>query len=166
MIAATNRNLAEMVKSGKFREDLFYRLNVFPIETPPLRVRQEDIPLLVWAFVRKLSDKMGKKIQQIQKNSMDALQLYGWPGNVRELQNIVEQSLIKNNGDSLSILLPCASAVTQPSLQTLDQNEHSHISRVLQLTGGKIKGHDGAAVLLGINYSTLYSRMRKLGIPF
>jgi formate hydrogenlyase transcriptional activator len=166
VIAATNRNLAEMVKSGKFREDLFYRLNVFPIETPPLRVRQEDIPLLVWAFVRKLSDKMGKKIQQIHKNSMDALQLYGWPGNVRELQNIVEQSLIKSNGDTLSIILPCASVVTQPSLQTLDQNEYSHISRVLQLTGGKIKGHDGAAELLGINYSTLYSRMRKLGIPF
>jgi DNA-binding NtrC family response regulator len=166
VIAATNRNLAEMIKSGKFREDLFYRLNVFPIETPPLRTRQEDIPLLVWAFVRKLSDKMGKKIQQIQKNSMDALQQYGWPGNVRELQNIVEQSLIKSNGDTLSILLPCASVVTQSSLQTLDQNEYSHICRVLQLTGGKIKGHDGAAELLGINYSTLYSRMRKLGIPF
>jgi len=166
VIAATNRNLAEMVRAGAFREDLYYRLNVFPIETPPLRSRQEDIPLLVWAFVRKLSDKMGKKIQQIQKNSMDALQQYGWPGNVRELQNIVEQSLIKSNGDTLSILLPCAPVITQSSLQTLEQNEYSHISRVLQLTGGKIKGHDGAAILLGINYSTLYSRMRKLGIPF
>jgi DNA-binding NtrC family response regulator len=164
VIAATNRNLAEMVRAGTFREDLYYRLNVFPIETPPLRNRQEDIPLLVWAFVRKLSDKMGKKIQQIQKSSMDALQLYGWPGNVRELQNIVEQSLIKTDGDTLSIRLPGDSGLATVCLMTLEQVERDHISKVLKVTQSQIKGPGGAAELLGLNPSTLYSRMKKLGI--
>ena len=164
VIAATNRNLAEMVKSGKFREDLYYRLNVFPIETPPLRSRQEDIPLLVWAFVRKLSEKMGKKIQQIQKSSMDALQRYHWPGNVRELQNIVEKALIKTTGTTLIIKLPEVSGSATASLQTLEQMEDSHIRKVLEVTGGQIKGPGGAAELLGLNPSTLYSRMKKLGI--
>lgn len=166
VIAATNRNLAEMVKSGKFREDLFYRLNVFPIETPPLRTRQEDIPLLVWAFVRKLSEKMGKKIRQIQKMSMVSLQLYRWPGNVRELQNIVEQALIKTTGDTLTIKIPGDTALASPSLLTLEQMEHNYISQTLQSTGGQIKGPGGAAELLGMNPSTLYSRMKKLGIEY
>ncbi len=164
VIAATNRNLIDMVKAGKFREDLFYRLNVFPIETPPLRSRREDIPMLVWAFVRKLSEKMGKKIQQIQKCSMDSLQQYDWPGNVRELQNIIEQALIKSTGDSLIIQLPGTPAASAASLLTLEQMECNHINLVLKSTGGQIKGHGGAAELLGMNPSTLYSRMKKLGI--
>jgi DNA-binding NtrC family response regulator len=164
VIAATNRNLAEMVKSGKFREDLYYRLNVFPVETPPLRTRQEDIPLLVWAFVRKLSDKMGRKIKLIPKNSMDALQLYGWPGNVRELQNIVEQSLIKTTGETLIITLPGDAGLATACLMTLEQVERDHIVKVLKITRGRVKGPNGAATLLDLNASTLYAKMQKLEI--
>ena len=129
VIAATNRNLVEMVKSKGFREDLYYRLNVYPIETPPLRTRQGDIPLLVWALVRKLSEKMGKKIKQIQKQSMVALQLYNWPGNVRELQNVVELALIQSSGNPLTIQLP-SDALSSPSLLTLEQMEFNHISMI------------------------------------
>lgn len=166
VIAATNKNLREMVKSGKFREDLYYRLNVFPIETPPLRMRRSDIPLLVWAFVRKLSEKMGKNIRQIQKQSMDAMERYHWPGNIRELQNVVEQALIKSAGDSLIIKLPGETTVTPSSLIPLEQMEQQHIRQALKTTGWRIKGPKGAAELLGLNPSTLYSRMKKLGIPF
>ena len=165
VIAATNRNLVEMVKSKGFREDLYYRLNVYPIETPPLRTRQGDIPLLVWALVRKLSEKMGKKIKQIQKQSMVALQLYNWPGNVRELQNVVELALIQSSGNPLTIQLP-SDALSSPSLLTLEQMEFNHISMVLKATNGQIKGSGGAAELLDLNPSTLYSRIKKLGIPF
>jgi DNA-binding NtrC family response regulator len=164
VVAATNRNLAEMVKLGKFREDLYYRLNVFPIETPPLRTRQEDIPLLVWAFVRKQSEKMGKKILQIQKRSMDVLQQHYWPGNVRELQNIVEQALIKTTGETLIIKVPEEAALPSLSLLTLEQMEYNHITQALKATGWRIKGPGGVAELLGLNPSTLYSRMKKLGI--
>ena len=106
IIAATNRDLSREVTEGRFRKDLFYRLNVFPIVIPPLRDRPEDIPLMVWAFVNEFQKKMGKEVENISKKSMEALQSYSWPGNVRELRNVVERAMIVNSGRTLVIPLP------------------------------------------------------------
>jgi formate hydrogenlyase transcriptional activator len=164
VIAATNRNLAEEVKKGNFREDLYYRLNVFQIMVPPLRERIEDIPLLVWSFVQEFGEKMGKKINKISKQDMAALQSYPWPGNVRELRNVLEHAVIVSSGDRLQVRLPERSGSDAGGIRTLEEYEIMHIKDALRLTGWRIKGEGGAAALLGLNPSTLYSRMQKLGI--
>ena len=163
MIAATNRDLTDAIKQGRFREDLYYRLKVFPIRVPPLRERAEDIPALVWSFLEEFSTRMGKKINQIPRKTMDALQRYTWPGNVRELRNVIEHGAIISAGETLRLpSLGEAGPATSPT--TLADVERQHILRVLARTGGHIKGPKGAAAELGLNPATLYSRMKKLGI--
>jgi DNA-binding NtrC family response regulator len=165
VIAATNRNLQEAVKEGKFREDLFYRLNVFPILVPPLRERAEDIPLLVWAFLQEFCTRMGKKITQVPRKTMEALQRYPWPGNVRELRNVIEHGAIITTGDVLTVpLLDEADSAAAMDIQTLAEAERAHILRILERTNWHIKGPQGAAALLGMNPGTLYGRMKKLDI--
>lgn len=164
VIAATNRDLAEEVRKGNFRDDLYYRLNVFQIVVPPLRERIEDIPLLTWSFVNEFGEKMGKKINKISRHDMAALQNYPWPGNIRELRNVVEHAVIVSNGDRLQVRLPENRVGDLPGIRTLEEHEAIHIRETLKLTGGRIKGQGGAAQLLGLNPSTLYSRMQKLGI--
>ncbi len=163
VIAATHRDLAEKVKDGTFRQDLYYRLNVFPVQLPPLRERPEDIPSLVWSFVGEFEKQMGKKVDSIPKRVMDLLKNYSWPGNIRELRNVIEQAVIVSNGGQLYLDMPTgAGNITSP---TLKEAERQHIVSVLSKTDWRIKGPAGAARLLGMNSSTLYSAMRRLGIP-
>jgi PAS domain S-box-containing protein len=150
VIAATNRNLPEAVKKGGFREDLYYRLNVFPILVPPLRERPEDIPLLVKAFVNEFSGKMGKRIKTIPKGSIEALQRYHWPGNIRELRNVIEQAVIISDSDTLRINVPLQAPESPLALLTLEEAEYMHIMQTLEKTGWRIKGPRGAAALLGL----------------
>jgi PAS domain S-box-containing protein len=165
VIAATNRDLAKTVAEGRFREDLYYRLNVFPITVPPLRDRREDIPLLVWSFVEEFSKAMGKSIEGIAKSSLRALQHYQWPGNVRELRNIIERAMILANGPMLGIDLPGGGAVpASRGLATLAEAEREHIRRALEVADGRIRGAGGAAEILGLPPTTLESRMAKLGL--
>ena len=164
LIAATNRDLAEEVRKGRFRQDLFYRLNVFPIKIPALRDRQEDIPLLVWKFVEEFCLKMGKRITKIPRKTMESLQGHGWPGNVRELRNVIERSVIISPGDTLRVPQLQELQLAGQSL-TLADTEREHILRVLEKTLWHIKGPNGAAGKLGLKPSTLYTRMQKLGIP-
>lgn len=168
VIAATGRDLLEDVKNGRFRQDLFYRLNVFPIALPPLRDRKEDIPLLAQHFVEKYSRKIGKKIDRIAKRSLDALINYGWPGNVRELEHLVERSMIISPGHTLVIndnLLPILSSpASTDTIKDLAANERDHIQQVLDLTNWRIEGPAGAAALLDIHPSTLRFRLKKLGL--
>jgi PAS domain S-box-containing protein len=165
VITATNRNLTELIKAGKFREDLFYRLNVFPVTLPPLRNRPEDIPLLIWAFVKELSEKMGKAIDHIRKKDVDALQSYAWPGNVRELRNIVERSMILADGPELRLSFPDGQAgKTGWASRKLADVQRQHIQDVLQVTQNRVYGSGGAAEILGIKPTTLYSLMARLGI--
>lgn len=167
IIAATNKNLESAVRDGQFREDLYYRLNVFPIIVPPLRERREDLAQLVWAFVGELSKVLGKNIESISKESMEAIKRYPWPGNVRELRNVIERALIMTTGPELTIELPESSVVgagaSARSLAIKD-TERDHIQHVLEMTGWRIRGKDGAAEILEINPTTLESRMAKLGI--
>ena len=163
LIAATHRDLAERVKNGSFREDLFYRLSVFPIRVPPLRERLEDIPLLVTAFVREFEGKMGKKIRIVPSRAIEELQRYSWPGNIRELRNIIERAVIVTTGEKLSLQMPKPQGVA--SMRTLREAEYHHIVSALEKTGWRIKGPSGAATLLGMNSSTLYTAMRRLRIP-
>jgi transcriptional regulator with GAF, ATPase, and Fis domain len=163
LIAATNRDLAEEIRQGRFREDLYYRLNVFPIRVPPLRERPDDIPLLVWAILEEFSARMGKKITQVPRPTMEALQKRSWPGNVRELRNMIERAVIFTPDETLRMPM-VDEAASAPRLKTLADAEREHILRVLQMTGWQIKGPAGAAAELGLNPSTLYSRMKKLGI--
>ena len=163
LIAATHRDLAERVKNGTFREDLFYRLNVFPIHVPPLRERPEDIPLLAMAFVREFEKKMGKKILGVPSRSMDELRCYSWPGNIRELRNVIERAVIVTTGEKLTLQLP-KSLIAVPT-RTLKEAEYLHILTILQKTGWRIKGPNGAATILGVKPSTLYTVMRRLHIP-
>jgi transcriptional regulator with GAF, ATPase, and Fis domain len=165
VIAATNRDLAAEVSTGRFREDLFYRLNVFPITAPPLRERSEDIPLLVWAFIKEFSVKMGKQIQLVPKKTMEALQHYHWPGNIRQLRNVIEHAMIISAGETLQVQLPEPSAARMSEATTLEEVETEHITQILEKTNWRIRGRNGAAELLGLNPGTLYSKMRKLGIP-
>lgn len=165
VIAATNRNLAEEVRCGRFRQDLFYRINVFPITILPLRERVEDIPLLVWSIVEEFSEKMGKKILNIPKQDMQTLQQYSWPGNIRELRNVIEHAMIINEGKTLHVFLPESSRKLSAQPVTLRQAEYEHISRVLRTTNWRVKGAGGAAQILGLNPATLFSKMNKLGIP-
>jgi transcriptional regulator with GAF, ATPase, and Fis domain len=164
VIAATNRNIFEEVKKGNFREDLYYRLNVFPITVPPLRERSEDIPLLVWTFVHEFCEKMGKQVSKIAKRDMAALQQYSWPGNIRELRNIIEHAVIVSNGGVLQVNLPKDLSRDISWCRSLEEVESQHILNVLRHTGGRIKGDGGAAQILNMIPSTLNSRMKKLGI--
>jgi formate hydrogenlyase transcriptional activator len=167
VIAATNRDLEKEVKQGRFREDLYYRLNVFPIRLPPLRERREDIPLLVWAFAREIGRTMGKTIESIQRATLTALQQHTWPGNIRELRNVIERALILCQGSTLRIELPQPKAPPSEESaqnQTLAEVERRHILSVLEQAGWRVSGKQGAAMILGLNRSTLESRMAKLGI--
>ena len=168
VIAATNRNLQEVVRDGSFRADLFYRLNVFPLEVPPLRERPEDIPLLVNFFLGKFAKSLGKEIRGVSQNSMEHLCRYGWPGNIRELQNVIERAVVLAKGPVVqidqSLLRSDDSLSGAVSIDTLESNERRHILRALNETRWVIHGKKGAAELLGINPSTLRSRIEKLGI--
>jgi chemotaxis protein methyltransferase CheR len=167
IIAATNRNLKMAVEQGAFREDLWYRLNVFPITVPPLRDRKEDIPVLVEHFVKRFSQKVGRRISSITPANLRTLQEYAWPGNVRELANVLERAVINTNGAVLRIAdhfeKPHAEDLT-PVNKTLEEMEKEYIIRILDNTGWRIEGRRGAARILGLNPSTLRTRMAKLGI--
>jgi formate hydrogenlyase transcriptional activator len=165
VIAATNRNLLEEVHKGRFREDLYYRLGVFPIEMPPLRLRLEDIPSLVSAFIREFSQKMGKNIHRLPKGALEAMQKYHWPGNIRELRNLIEQAFIISEGEVLKIQVPAGPQHALSEILSLEDVEYQHILYVLQKCRNRIKGAQGAAQLLGLHPATLYSKMKKLGIP-
>ncbi len=164
IIAATNQNLSQQVAAGRFRKDLFYRLNVFPITLPPLRERPEDIPSLVWAFVRQYEKKMGKRVDHIPRKSMDKLQQYTWPGNVRELRNVIERGLIECVGRTLDVQLPQAVFPEATEGRNLEDTERRHILSVLKQTGWRLSGPGGAADILGLKRTTLHSKMKKLGI--
>jgi formate hydrogenlyase transcriptional activator len=167
VIAATNRNLAQAVSEGKFREDLFYRLDVFPIELPALRERPEDIPLLSWGFVKEFSNSMGKPIEKIAGDSMAAMRAYPWPGNIRELRNVIERAMILARGPVLQVKpgrRPSPSPVVKLPDGTLEEAERAHIVRALERCNWRIRGAHGAAEQLDIKPTTLESRMKKLGI--
>ncbi len=169
IIAASNRNLEEEIKNGSFREDLYYRLNVFPITIPPLRARKEDIRLLVDFFVAKFNKKIGKRIETIPKEALEALENYDWPGNVRELESVIERATIISTGPSLRILdhFNASLKAREPAgldVKALAELEHDHILQVLRKTNWRVEGKNGAAAILDINPSTLRARMRKLGI--
>ena len=168
LIAATNRNLRQMVREGKFREDLYYRLNVFPIHNLPLRDRKEDIPVLIEYFAKKYAKRQGKQISRISAADIKRLSLYDFPGNIRELENIMERSVVLCQGETLSIdFYPNArEAVSQGAspFLTFEDMQRKHIIDALKKTGGRVTGPDGAGVLLDVNDRTLVSKMRKLGI--
>jgi len=165
IIAATNRNLEDAVRDKAFREDLFYRLNVFPIVVPPLRERVEDIPALVWTFVDEFSRLFGKSIDSISKDSMAELQRYPWPGNVRELRNVIERAVIVSNQRQLVVSAPrLGERPTPQGAMTLAELEVDHIRSVLESTGWRVRGRGGAAERLGLKPTTLESRMARLGI--
>jgi formate hydrogenlyase transcriptional activator len=165
IIAATNRNLEKTVEENRFREDLFYRLNVFPIVIPPLRERVEDIPTLAWEFVNEFSRTLGKRIESISKESLRQLQLYSWPGNVRELRNVIERAVIIASGPQLTVSIPApvGTRPPRPSL-TLKDLEMEHILATLKITNWRIRGAGGAAERLGLKPTTLEIRMAKLGV--
>jgi formate hydrogenlyase transcriptional activator len=164
IIAATNRAIARDVEEGKFRRDLYYRLNVFPISIPPLRERPEDIPLLVWAFIREFEKKVGKRIDSIPRKSMEALQQYSWPGNVRELRNVIEHGMIVSGGRTLAVSVPKPVSSETPETSILENIERSHLLSVLKKTNWRIAGKGGAAEILGLKRTTLQSLMKRLGI--
>lgn len=167
IIAASNRDLEEEIRGGRFREDLFYRLSVFPITIPPLRQRKDDIPLLIRYFVAKYNKKIGKKIETVSNETLGALQEYHWPGNVRELENVIERAVITSQGSVLQVLDRFAAfriPEEEQDLKSLGHLERDHIVQMLQKTGWRIEGPKGAALLLGLNPSTLRARMRKYGI--
>ena len=175
-IAATNKDLDAMVKAGRFREDLWFRLNVFPIAVPPLRDRASDIPALVQHFIeRKAGELKIAETPRLAPGAIDDLLAYDWPGNVRELENLVERAMILHQGEPLrfddlgtSVQTRASSAPSDAAEETLDLDTVTtrHIKKVLAMTGGKIHGPGGAGELLGVNPNTLRARMRKLGIPF
>jgi len=167
LVAATNRNLAHMVKRGEYRSDLYYRLNVFPIPLPPLRERREDIPALVEHFVEIYARRMDRQIDQIPAETMSALTSYPWPGNIRELQNFIERSVIVSSKGILTpplASLNTAAETESTEAVTLEDVEREHIRKILERTRWVVAGPNGAAARLGIKRSTLYFRMQKLGI--
>jgi PAS domain S-box-containing protein len=171
VIAATNRDLTAAIAAGTFRADLFYRLNVFPIEMPPLRKRKEDIPTLVEYFVKRYAEKAGKQIRKIDKNTLELCQAYPWPGNIRELQNIVERSVILCSGDTFWIekawltgVQPPRQELAGPLPDTLQNQERKIIETALAESKGKVAGPEGAAAKLGIPRSTLDTKIKQLGI--
>jgi transcriptional regulator with GAF, ATPase, and Fis domain len=170
IIAATNRNLEREVSVGKFREDLFYRLNVFPLRVPPLRERKEDIPLLVEHFVQKFAAKMGRPVEKVPLSVIQNLERYSWPGNIRELENVIERAVILSGGETLELgdgfqkgKINAASIVGNTDL-SMEEIERHHIVAVLNSTGWRISGEHGAAKILRMKPTTLASRMSKLGI--
>ncbi len=176
IVAATNLDLLELVRQKRFRADLYYRLNVFPISLPPLRERAQDIPALVWYFVHKFADRMNRNIEVVPEEVMEALQAYDWPGNIRELQNFIERAVILSPGTVLRAAInglktverkyeaaPAPAPVSAVD-RTLADAERDHILEVLRHSGGVIAGNNGAAVRLGMKRTTLIYRMRKLGI--
>ena len=167
VIAATNRDLEKEVSNGKFREDLFYRLNVFPLVIPPLRERKKDLPVLVQTFVSKFCKRLGKHIDIIPRDVMDRIEAYNWPGNVRELENIIERAVIVSSGNTLQIndsLVAKTTPDKNTTHATLQDAERDHIVNILKQTDWVISGHKGAAKILDMNPNTLRSRMQKLGI--
>ncbi len=178
IISATNRNLQEMIASGRFREDLWFRLNVFPIMIPPLRQRREDIPSLVHHFIDRKSKELKLAERRVlATGAIDRLMAYDWPGNIRELENLIERALIQSRGDTLSFealsapQVPVGREVTRDpgrnrTVFSLDEINAQHIRQALEMAGGKINGPGGAAQILGLHPNTLRSRMNKLGIPF
>lgn len=167
VIAATNRDLAQLSKIGQYRPDLFYRLNVFPIHLPALREREGDIPLLVQYFVRKFAANLGRKIERIPERMMSSLQRYQWPGNIRELEHVIERAVILSEGDELEAidwLTPSSGKVAATMDLTLEEVERQHIVDVLELTNWRVSGDKGAAAILGLKPTTLEARMKKLGI--
>ncbi|KFO66577.1 hypothetical protein ER57_16465 [Smithella sp. SCADC] len=166
IIATTNRNLEEEVRQGRFRQDLFYRLNVFPITVPPLRLRKDDIPLMVQAFMERYSRKLGKQITKIKDETIKMLQNYPWPGNVRELESIIERAVILCSGPVLQLAdkLEISSPAISSAMRTLEDTERSQIIKILTETNWRIEGKDGAATILGIHPSTLRARLHKLKI--
>jgi PAS domain S-box-containing protein len=176
IITSSNRNLEEETNNGRFRQDLFYRINAFPVTLPPLRYRREDVPLLVEFFAGRFSKRFGKRIEKIPKDTMKALEDYAWPGNVRELINVIERAVIVSDGSELQLAEQLTVSTTHSAQENvtkgmearpstgLAEMERDHILRTLQETGWRIEGQRGAAQLLGMNPSTLRTRMRKLDI--
>jgi formate hydrogenlyase transcriptional activator len=172
LIAATNRDLAQLVEQQKFRPDLFYRLNVFPVQVPPLRERREDIPMLVRHFTQQFARRMKRDIETVPVETMQALSQYDWPGNIRELQNLIERAVILSPGPTLQVPIEAlqprgSAAVVLPApavVETLEENDRRHILSALQASGWVLAGPNGAAARLGMKRSTLQFRMRKLGI--
>jgi formate hydrogenlyase transcriptional activator len=189
VVAATNRDLARLVADREFRSDLFYRLNVFPIQIPPLRERREDVPLLVRYFVQNFSRRLNKTVQYVPADAMDALVNYSWPGNIRELENLIERAVLLSPGKELRVPLaelkqatlsvsdisdiaadgsfvpPSSPAGSAPApVATLEEAERQHILRALRQTEWRIAGPKGAAAVLGMKRTTLQARMRKLNI--
>jgi transcriptional regulator with GAF, ATPase, and Fis domain len=167
LVAATNRDLPEMVKRGDFRNDLYYRLNVFPILLPPLRARREDIPVLVTHFAEMFGRRVGRQIEHIPPETMSALSSYPWPGNIRELQNLIERAVILSNYGVLPNPLPAAGTQTvaiSPAATTLRDSERALILNTLEAVGWVIGGAQGAAAKLGLKRTTLICKMQKLGI--
>jgi transcriptional regulator with GAF, ATPase, and Fis domain len=164
IIAATNHDLEQRMREGLFRKDLFYRLNVFPITVPPLRDRREDIPMLVWTFVKEFGVSMGKSIEEIPKKTMDFLQAYSWPGNVRELKNVIERGMILSSGLTLCIDPVESKQSNLIQNRTLKEMERNHLLDVLESANWRIYGNKGAAEILDLKPSTLQYRMKKLGI--
>jgi DNA-binding NtrC family response regulator len=167
MVAATNRNLEQMVRDKQFREDLYFRLNVFPVRIPPLRERAGDIPLLARHYVEKYAQRMNKQIETISEEVMEALCRHSWPGNIRELQNFIERAVILTPGSILQIQiseLERSTPITSTKANTLEDMEREHILQTLRETGGIVGGRHGAALRLGLKRTTLLSKMEKLGI--
>jgi transcriptional regulator with GAF, ATPase, and Fis domain len=166
IVATTNRNLEEEVRNGRFRQDLYYRLNVFPITVPPLRQRKDDIMPLVKAFTERYSRKMGKQITSIQKETMKVLQDYPWPGNIRELESVIERAVILCPGPVLELVdkLGTSSSEFSSTVKTLEEAERNQILKILSETKWRIEGKDGAATILGIHPSTLRAKMHKFEI--
>jgi DNA-binding NtrC family response regulator len=164
LIAATSRDLEAAVRDGKFREDLFYRLNVFPIRVPPLRERRDDIPMLTWHFLQMLGSRMGRDVSTVRASTMKAFQAYAWPGNVRELRNVIERSLIIHQGAVFEAELPEGSGVSSIVGTKIEEVDRDHIFRILERTGWRVRGSGGAAEALGLKPTTLEARMKKLGI--
>jgi PAS domain S-box-containing protein len=166
IVATTNRDLEEEIRKGRFRQDLYYRLNVFPITVPPLRQRKDDIPLMVQAFIERYSRKLGKQITSVRKETLKMLQDYPWPGNVRELESIIERAVILCPGPVLQLAdkLEVSSPALSSAVRTLEETERNQIHKILSETRWRIDGKDGAATILGLHSSTLRARMHKLGI--
>jgi formate hydrogenlyase transcriptional activator len=172
IIAATNRDLETEMDEGRFRSDLYYRLNIFPITLPSLRNRKEDIPLLATHFIGRFGKKAGRNIKAISTRALQDMILYNWPGNIRELEHLVERSILLSEGDMLkTIHLPSQknAILLQPEkarfqVSTIDDNERQHILDTLKYCQGRVGGYSGAAELLGVPPSTLFSKMKKLGI--
>jgi transcriptional regulator with GAF, ATPase, and Fis domain len=165
IITPTNRDREKEIAGGRFRDDLYYRLAVFPISVPPLRDRPEDIPLLVQSIVDELARNMGKQIHGVAEEDLERLRRYPWPGNVRELRNVVERALILSRGGILRIDLPDRrTATSETASLALEFVERRHITSVLERAGWRVRGENGAAALLGLPPTTLDARMAKLGI--